>query len=688
MGKPLVRSWYWGTQFLSLLYTMSGVLLFALLCPSAVGKAQPPSIVTSPIETSPIETPPAAPVLAAPVALQNLSKAREDYKAARKAISAGHWSTYGQLRPGLDTYPLAMYLDYEQLSRKIDSVSAGQAQAFIARAKDSPLANRFLSLYLRNAGKKRRWQDFLELMPNAPKSTVLQCYYYRAQLGTGNNAVAFTGAKQLWVYGKSRPKQCDPLFNAWMKAGELTDEVVWARLLKVFDERQGSLLRYVARQGSAELKPWSDRLLAVYQRPENLRAQVLPPEAAFSADIAGHGLAYLARYNSAKALQYWQLYQQELTFTSEQSNAVERAIALRGLFAKEPSMRTWLEGALARLGEDKLVELRLRWALAEGDWAAVEKVLPLLSAEAAQSSNWRYWAATVHERAGRAEESTALLTQLASERGYYSFLSADKLSLPYAFNHQTIAKSPALLSGLPPYTQAVMQRIAELHHHGDANLAHSEWFTLLVNTPDPLQKQQLAVLASEQGWYRMSIDAANRAKAWDALDLRFPLPYQNIFDQFATASKVPSSELMAIARRESAFFPEARSPVGARGLMQIMPATGRQVASSIGKRHKNADLYKIEHNVQLGSTYYRQLLKRFGGNRVHSLAAYNAGPHRVDRWQNDGGDKVPVEVWIETIPFKETRKYVQAVLSYNVVFGYRMGDTRKLLTGLEKQAAY
>ena len=145
---------------------------------------------------------------------------------------------------------------------------------------------------------------------------------------------------------------------------------------------------------------------------------------------------------------------------------------------------------------------------------------------------------------------------------------------------------------------------------------------------------------------------------------------------------------MAIARRESAFFPQAHSPVGARGLMQIMPATGRQVASALGRPHTRAELYEVEHNILLGSAYYRQLLDRFAGNRVYALAAYNAGPHRVDRWRNAKGQGVPVDVWVETIPYRETRNYVKNVLSYNVVFQYLLGDTHRLLTDAERQAQY
>jgi soluble lytic murein transglycosylase len=145
---------------------------------------------------------------------------------------------------------------------------------------------------------------------------------------------------------------------------------------------------------------------------------------------------------------------------------------------------------------------------------------------------------------------------------------------------------------------------------------------------------------------------------------------------------------MAIARRESAFYPQARSPVGARGLMQLMPATGQEVAGSLGQGVGSADLFEVEYNVLLGSAYYRQLLDRYGGNRAFALAAYNAGPHRVDRWRHPPGEGVPVDIWVDTIPYKETREYVQAVLFYNVVFQYLLGDTGALLTPAERAALY
>ena len=615
-----------------------------------------------------------------------LSAERRQYEAAMRAVDKGRWTEYEQLRPALDQYPLAIYLDYFQLTRQSRDVRPADALRFISRSADSPLPNRFSNLYLRQAGREQRWQDFLQVRPDEPEGIELKCYYFRARLAAGDSDIAWDGARRLWDAGESRPNACDPLFAAWLKSGQLTDEVVWSRQLKAFDARQRSLLAYVAKQASPQLAPWADKLLAVYLQPEKIRQQALPASSSYSADIASHGLVLLARYNPEKALQYWRDYQAELDFSAGQVRLVESAIALQGLFARTQDLSPWLHGALDRLDDDKLVEIRLRWALAEQDWETLAQTLPLLSDSGRQAEVWRYWQAVLAEREGDTERAEALFTALGGERSYHGFLAADRVGKAYSFNHQTPVLDAATASALQQLP--VVQRVGELNFHEDWNLAHSEWYYLLQASEDKTRNQQLAQLASQRGWYRMAIDAASRAQAWDALELRFPTPYRSTFQHYGQARQVPSTELMAIARRESAFYPQAQSPVGARGLMQLMPATGQQVASALGQRGGSAELFEVDHNVLLGSAYYRQLLDRFGGNRVFALTAYNAGPHRVDRWRHKPGEGVPVDVWIDTIPYKETREYVQAVLFYNVVFQYLMGDTRSLLTPAERTALY
>ncbi|MFV0278554.1 MAG: transglycosylase SLT domain-containing protein, partial [Parahaliea sp.] len=541
---------------------------------------------------------------------------------------------------------------------------------------------------LERAGRERRWGDFLALMPEEPKGIELKCYYLRARRARGDLEQAWEGAGRLWVYGKSRPDVCDPLFAAWMNAGQLNDELVWQRLLLTFDTRQRSLMRYVASLGSADLAPWARRLQQVYASPDVLRQLKLPPEDARSQDIATRGLNYLARYRPEKALDDWQRFQGELVFDADQREAVESAIALRSLHAKSTANRDWLSGALARLKDDHLVELRLRWALEEQDWEGLDRALQLLSPALREAKVWRYWQARVWEQRGLGEEARRAFAELAQERDYYGFLAADRLGVPYRFNlqkHSLTQEQRVTLRSLPS-----VQRTAELIFQEEPANAHSEWLQLLGQLQDDQSRVlELGSLAAEEGWYRMAIDAAGRVGAWDALDLRFPTPYVDTFSRYARLRQVSNTELMAIARRESSFYPRAHSAVGARGLMQIMPPTGRQVAAGLGVRSSNGALYQVEHNVMLGSAYYRELLDRFGGNRVFALAAYNAGPHRVDRWRHKAGKTLPVDVWTETIPYRETRNYVQRVLEYNTVFQHLLGTGQEsLLSPAERSAAY
>lgn len=605
-------------------------------------------------------------------AATSLEHYRSQYSEALEALKRGRNTDYQRLRSSLDDYPLAIYLDYQDLRRNLASLQLSQAQDFLRASEGSPLYLRFLSAYLDQLGKQRQWQSFLSVMPQEPNSIELKCYYFRARLASGAKDVAWEGAERLWVYGRSRPKVCDPLFDAWIKDGGLDDRIVWTRMLNAFDTRQSSLMRYVGRKSSEALRPWSDKLQQVYAHPERMRQLSLSAKSAYASDIVSHGLAYLARYNQAMAIRYWQQYQSELSFSLPQQRKIEAAIVRHSLFAKTVDNLDWVDQALARLKQDDLVEIRLRLALSKQDWAVVAQMLPLLSEQVRDASVWRYWQAYVWEQQGEKALAHQAYSALAKERDYYGFLAADRLGLAYSFNNSSVALSDFERDKL--LSSAAVQRIVELRFHEQISNAHSEWYQLTLATENDYLLS-LAVLAQSQGWHRMAIDAANRAKAWDALALRFPMPYEETFMRYAAQRKVAGSELLAIARRESAFYPQARSPVGARGLMQIMPATGREVAKSLGVAHRDTALYEVEHNVLLGSEYYRRLLERFDGNRIFALAAYNAGPSRVDLWRRSRAKiAVPAEVWVETIPYRETRNYVQAVLAYNAVFRHQRGE--------------
>ena len=194
-----------------------------------------------------------------------------------------------------------------------------------------------------------------------------------------------------------------------------------------------------------------------------------------------------------------------------------------------------------------------------------------------------------------------------------------------------------------------------------------------------------------QGWYATLVQTTIAADLWDALAWRFPAAYRDSFQRWGEATGVDPFLLLGIARRESAFNHEAVSPVGARGLMQLMPGTAAHVSRQLGIDTPSASgLFDPETNIRLGSHYISRMLDRYSGNRLAATAAYNAGPGRVDRWLSEAPQEF--DLFVESIPFRETREYVQAVLAYQVIFASlaRDGSTRgiAMLTPAERNVDY
>jgi soluble lytic murein transglycosylase len=613
----------------------------------------------------------------------SLQRGRAAYLDLREAVRDGRWSDFEVLREELARYPLEPYADYELLMARLRVTDGERARAFVDANSRSPLGVRYLGNYLDVAGRDRRWGDFLAAAEQEPRSEKLRCYYARAKRGRGAQEEAWDLARRLFLSSSSVDKACDPLFRLWKEQGGLTPDLIWARAKLAFAAREGGLLRYVASLGGPAAP--LDALRRVYREPQRTPALVSGLEQPYRSEVLVLGLERHSRYAPARSLQQYRNLAPD-ALDARQRAQVEAAIALRGLIEREPGVRSWVDAGLARWNDSTLTALRLRWAIAENDWPSVEQTSTMLAAADTGEGAWTYWRARALSQRGAGTEADRLFAALAQKRSYYGFLSADRLGLPYAFEERPLPPLDAAGADeiLPDWLHDATWRVHELNAIDSPRLAHAEWTHALQRTDDNA-KLVLARVAGDQGWHRLAIDAANAGRAWDALDLRFPLAYVDAFQTRASLRDLPASELMAIARRESAFFPGARSPVGARGLMQLMPSTGVAVARSNGIRLDVSELYDVDHNLDLGSAYYRQLLDRFDGNRAVALAAYNAGPNRVQHWV---GKDLPVDAWIETIPYRETRDYVKAVLAYTVVFDHRLGREARLLTAAERDAHY
>jgi soluble lytic murein transglycosylase len=292
------------------------------------------------------------------------------------------------------------------------------------------------------------------------------------------------------------------------------------------------------------------------------------------------------------------------------------------------------------------------------------------------AEEWRYWRAVALKEIGQVNAAKSGFERLALERSYYGFLAADELGRPYAFLHNALIVDEKELESLGNRHELIRAR--ELFLVGLDGRGRSEWDAAVAYFTEP-QKAHAAVLADRWGWHSRAISAAASIGEYDDLSLRYPLPFRDTFEEHASNARIATTWAYGIARSESLFMRDIRSSAGAIGLMQLMPATGRTVAGEINLPYVGLDtLTDPIANIRLGTAYLGQMATRYGGNQVLATAAYNAGPHRVDRWVPDRGS-IDARIWIENIPFNETRSYVRRVMAADTIFHWRLnGTTRRL----------
>ena len=345
----------------------------------------------------------------------------------------------------------------------------------------------------------------------------------------------------------------------------------------------------------------------------------------------------------------------------------------------------WRDDAIMRSQSTSLVERRVRMALGLGDRRGLNTWLARLPMEAKEKDEWRYWQADLLLERGRDDEAKDILRSLMQQRGFYPMVAAQRLGEEYRFR---IDKAPANLD--PALTSGPeMARVRELMYWNMDNTARSEWANLVTSkTKD--QQAQLARYAFNQNWWDLSVQATIAGKLWDQLEERFPLAYNDLFTRYISGKDIPQSYAMAIARQESAWNPKAGSPVGARGLMQIMPGTATHTVSmfSIPGYSGPSQLLDPEMNINIGTSYLQYVYQQFGNNRIFASAAYNAGPGRVRTWRGNSGGRIDAVAFIESIPFSETRGYVKNVLSYDAYYRYFMGQKETLLSDAEWKLRY
>jgi soluble lytic murein transglycosylase len=587
-----------------------------------------------------------------------LKAQREQFLAARKALQNRDAQRFRKIAGQLRGYPLYSYLEYMELRQRISHADTGEIDRFLKTWADQPVSKRLKQAWLYSLARQRRWQQFLEYY-DVSGSVKLQCHALQARLETGDTKDIAADIIPLWLVGKSQLDACDPAFKYLYEKGLVSDELRWERIRLAMQNNQPALADWLARKLPARDADWVKLWRRAHSNPSaTLKNPRLDMNKAVVHDIILHALRRLARFDPEQAHRKWESIRTGYSFTDEQRGSVERYIALSAAQQHLPEAYDWLVALPASQQDQRIREWQLRAAIGNSDWAAVLERTRNLPAEEQDTDEWRYWHAVAMEKHADGPPPTELFAVLAQERSYHGFLAADYLEWPYVMGDRPLAADAAALNRLSHEPGLV--RAHELLRADMLSDARREWFyTTQDMTHDELKLA--AVLAGQWGWNDRAILTVAQTGDYDDLKLRFPLEHEDRVRHYAKLAGLEPGYVFAVIRQESAFTRDARSPAGARGLMQLMPATGKQTAQKHDIRWTGTSgLLDIDHNIRLGTAYLREVMDRYGDNPVLASASYNAGPHRVRRWLPEQDTRTAVS-WVATIPYRETRKYVQRV---------------------------
>lgn len=621
----------------------------------------------------------------APGMAVTLDEQRQWYEDAKEALSDNDVETFRQLREKLDDYPLVPYLDYREFARNLTQKKPSEVEAFIQEFDSLPFSETIRERYLQHLADAERWQNFVFVQPMPPRDEVMRCHYYYAQSKLGNTELAWQGAESLWMTGKSISDACDPLLGKWQKAGQRTNNVILDRMLLVYAEKNRNRLKYLYKQLSKKGQTRGKAVLDLYDNPENVgdfakRSKVTP----FNQNLTIIAYKRLVRSDVREAVEQYDRVMAGQHFpTAKRQRMADYTVS--ALFATDDEeLIRWRDSKLEGTRSKSLLERRFRLAIRQAKWQEAQNWMDRLPEKEKTSIRWTFWRAHLLVKASKKEQADKLYNSILGKRNYYSAAAATILGKPIVYPVKT---AQATVDHSNEHA-AALRRIKELIALEKLFSAYREWEYLLDRLDDD-ELVTLATYAAANKWHHMAVQATISGELWDYIELRFPIAHKWWFDFFSKKRGLSPTTMMALARQESALNVEALSPVGARGLMQLMPTTAKETAKKLGRNYQGKQsLFDPGVNIRLGSGYLKMMLERYDDNRIFAFAAYNAGPTRVARWREETDGKLNVYEFIEAIPFAETRRYVENILMFEVYYGDLIGKKTPLLKPNELEAKY
>lgn len=607
----------------------------------------------------------------------SVSLDRARYGQALKALHEGHYGRFKVLYGEEHGYIVRPYLRYHELMERMRHDKPAAVAAFLKQYPELPVTPKLRRTWLRFLAHHHRDKTYIQFYTRDLNGYVaLHCDDLAARAHLGQPIAA--SMQTVWLTGQSLPRSCRTVAATWLRAGGATEANIWKRARLAMRAGNGPLLKRLLPTLSPVHALWAHRWLAMQAHPAHVLAHLAYPLITRRArHIVRAGVVSLGYRSPTLAMALWKRLRQQEPVLGEDNNFVLRGLGIIGAEDHLPQALLWLSQAVPGHGGGGLRRWRVREALRERDWTDVLMFIDAMPKAWRQRNEWQYWRARALAETGHKQTSLRVMKHLASHFGYYGFLAAGRLGLPYHIPNIPLREPTSLLQSVARRPEVRMaHELYRLHQHREARAL---WFSALRGLSEQ-DIEAAALLASRWGWRDCAILTIAGTDAVHALAIRFPLLYKPLIEADARLNDIDPAWVYGIIRQESAFIFDARSDVGALGLMQLMPQTGFITAREIhlaitGDR----DLIDVNNNVDVGTRYLADVLTRARNEEPVATAAYNAGPTAAVSWLPIK-QPLSADIWIDTIPFRQTRGYVKNVLTFTAIYDYLLKGRQDALS--------
>lgn len=598
---------------------------------------------------------------------------RKLFKVTYEQVKAGDFEAARPALHELKDYPLYPWLEYEHIKQHIDTTPNQDIQSFVQRHPHTVMSDQLYLAWAKKLASKQDWSVIRDQFPKQYSHT-LDCYRATALIKTKDYAQGSQILNNIWQgKPKNLSKTCVSALGQLKGEDKISNDTLWQRIKAAMHKNEVTYAGRLAQHLPAEKQKLFEHWVKARKQPKTHLPKLFELEQSPELmDIVTHGLERAALKKLGDALTLWDQAQKHFTFTEAERGYVESELGMWEAWRQKFVALKRFRDIPAEHRTDKGNEWMARIALRYQQWNDVLDAVNAMSPELAKDNTWQYWKAHALKETGKTQEANQIFTQLAHNATYYGFLAADQLGQAYPHVEATPPNRSQRIQGIKKL--ATYERWQEWQAQGRRDLARKEWFRLL-KAMDKDGVLAAAETAKSSGDANLAIWTVSRAKDWNAVDLRFPMKYEQLVMNSAQEQGIRPEWVYGVMRRESAFDDQAMSHVKALGLMQLMPATARQVARKMRLPVKTRqEILQPKNNVQLGSAYLKEMLGRFSGDYIRATAAYNAGPGRIPKWSPY--KPMPAEQWVESIPFKETRSYVRAVMAYTTIYDHKLNEQR------------